>query len=328
MIAIVAVVAAFSPTGASAEEEVLPSVDERIYTATDVQELLNERDALAVRLATASKTTVVEPTGYQSSEDCSSLQCYTSQVLPSGLLYRSYIAAPHEPRLGTSALYDNTAKSWRWDSTLGGRVGLYRRNNPTNLNLDAWQVDLEGAVMVRLDPQEKMDVESADFRFGLLFTGKKDNFTFKTGYFHISSHVGDEYLIKNPTFERINYVKESLIFGTAFQATPECRVYGEVAWGLIATGGAEPWQFQFGSEYARIAASPARGAPFAAINIQMRQEVGFAAGLNLMTGWQWKGPESARTFRTGVTYFNGPSNQYQFYQRYDSQFGFGVWYDF
>ena len=299
-----------------------------IYSTTDIDAVLNAGSTFGDQFEFASQTLTLPAGASVCQQEVQPQPCCRQYVMPNGLLYRSYIAAPHEPRLASSVLYDNTAGSWRWDSTLGGRVGLYRRDSPPDMNLDAWQVDLEGAVMVRLDPQEKMDVESADFRFGLLWTGKKDNLAFKLGYFHVSSHVGDEYLIKNPAFLRINYVKESLIFGTSLQATPECRVYGEVAWGMIATGGAEPWQFQFGSEYAKIADIPTHGAPFSAMNIQMRQEVDFAAGLTLMSGWQWKGPDTGRTFRLGLTCFNGPSNQYQFYQRYDSQFGLGVWYDF
>lgn len=225
-------------------------------------------------------------------------------------------------------MYDSRANGWRWDSTLGGRVGLVRRYAPPRLNLDAWQIDVEGAVMVRLDPQEQMDLESSDYRFGLLWTGQRGNLTYKFGYFHISSHVGDEYMVRFPAFDRINYVKESLVMGTAWQASPEWRLYGELAWGMIATGGAEPFQLQYGAEYAKIAANPMRGAPFAAINLQQRQEVDFAAGVNMMTGWQWKGRDSGRAFRVGLQYFNGPSNQYQFYTRYDNQFGLGVWFDY
>lgn len=251
-----------------------------------------------------------------------------SEVLPDGLLYRSYIAAPHEPRFASVGNYDVGKKSWRWDSALGGRVGLFRHNQPDFLSLDAWQVDLEGAALPRLNPESQMDVESVDYRFGLLWTGKRDNIAVKFGYFHVSSHVGDEYLIRNPTFQRMNFVRESLVLGTSVQATSDLRYYGEVAWAMATNGGAKPWQFQFGSEYAEQSERPGRPAPFSAINIQLREEVGFAAGVTVMSGWQWTGPESGRTMRIGLQYFNGPSNQYQFLRRYDNQFGLGTWFDY
>lgn len=251
-----------------------------------------------------------------------------SEVLPDGLLYRSYIAAPNEPRFASIGSYDLSKKSWRWDATLGGRVGLFRQNQTQFLNLDVWQIDLEGAAMPRLNPHLQMDVESVDYRFGLLWTGKRDNVAFKFGYFHTSSHVGDEYLLENPTFERINFVRESLVLGSSVQATPEFRYYGEAAYAVSVSGGARPWQFQFGGEYAAIAERPTRGAPFSAINVQLREEVDYAAGITLMTGWQWKGPESGRTMRVGLQYYNGPPTQYEFFRRYDNQLGAGIWFDY
>ncbi|MEZ6132322.1 MAG: DUF1207 domain-containing protein [Planctomycetaceae bacterium] len=252
----------------------------------------------------------------------------THEVMPVGLLYRSYIAAPHEPRMSSTLLYDTSAHESRWDSTLGGRIGLYRRNNPDNMNLDAWQIDVEGAVMVRLDPGEQMDLESSDYRFGLLWTGRRDNISYKAGYFHISSHVGDEYQIKNPLFQRINFVRESLIVGTAIQMTPEVRTYIEAAYAVAYHGGAKPFQVQYGAEYVRVPCRPGSKTPFVAANFQHRQEVDFEAGINLMTGYQWTGPNTGRTMRIGLQYFNGPTNQYQFIGRYDNQLGFGIWVDY
>lgn len=182
--------------------------------------------------------------------------------------------------------------------------------------------------MPRLNPQMQMDVESVDYRFGLLWTGQKNDLAFKLGYFHTSSHVGDEYLLKNPTFSRVNFVRESLVLGLSYQPTLETRCYGEVAWANAYTGGAKPWQFQLGAEYSSIAIQPTHGAPFAAMNIHLRQEVDYAAGLTLMSGWQWKGPKSGRAIRIGVQYYNGPTNQFEFIGRYDNQLGAGIWFDY
>lgn len=313
-------------------DESLEGTSGSVFASSDVDELLHEDGDFTKKFRVASHTAEPEIAEIVattvSSSNVRRSNCYRHRVMPSGLLYRSYIAAPHEPRFSSAALIDTSAGEARWDATLGSRVGLYRRENPPRMNLDAWQIDIEGAAMVRLDPQEKMDLEAGDYRFGLLWTGKRDNLALKFGYFHMSSHVGDEYLIKNPTFERINYVRESLIMGASLQASPQWRVYGEVGWAAIATGGAEPWQLQLGTEYARLACRPTRGAPFVALNIQMREEVDFAPGVSILTGWQWRSPETGKAFRVGMQFFNGPSNQYQFYQQYDNQLGFGVWYDF
>ncbi len=271
---------------------------------------------------------VVRPPDFEFASESMLHHDLAKEVLPGGLLYRSYIAGPNEPRFSTVANYDVSKKTWRWDSTVGARVGIFRESQPGFLNLDAWQVDVEGAAMPRLDPQQQMDVESVNYRFGLLWTAKRDNVAYKFGYFHTSSHVGDEFLLKNPAFTRVNFVRESLVLGTSVQASPALRYYGEVGWAIAATGGAKPWQFQFGAEYSPLAPVQTQGAPFSAVNIQLREEVNYAAGVTLMTGWQWKDREFGRTFRVGWQYFNGPTNQFEFLRRYDNQLGMGIWFDY
>lgn len=249
-------------------------------------------------------------------------------VMPEGLLFQPYSAAPHEPGMNSVLKYDLSKDEWRWDSTLGGRVGIYRQNYPLLLALDAWQIDVEGASIYRLNPELDMDVESYDVRFGVLWAGRRDQLAFKFGYFHLSSHLGDELLFHDPTVERIHFVRESLVFGTSLQATPKWRLYGEAAWAFAVRGGAKPMHFQFGTEYLAIPFSPRRGAPFTSVNLQLRQESNYAAGVTIMSGWQWTGAKSARTLRLGAHYFNGPSNQYAFFNRFDNQVGAGLWLDF
>ena len=91
---------------------------------------------------------------------------------------------------------------------------------------------------------------------------------------------------------------------------------------------AKPLQFQLGTEYARQALRTSRGAPFVALNLEIRQEVDFSPGVSILTGWQWRNPETLKAFRVGMQYFNVPSNQYEFYQDHNAQLGIGVWYDF
>ena len=47
---------------------------------------------------------------------------YVWQLLPDGLIYKSYLAGLKEPRLGTQVFYERE-EGWKWDVTLGGRVG-------------------------------------------------------------------------------------------------------------------------------------------------------------------------------------------------------------
>ncbi|WP_345682657.1 DUF1207 domain-containing protein [Novipirellula caenicola] len=248
-------------------------------------------------------------------------------ILPDGLLYKSYLAGPHEPRIST-VLFSDTESGILWDATLGGRVGLLRYGTPGAVAAEGWQWDLEGAVMVRLDVENSEDVESMDFRFGTLITYADGPWSAKLGYFHISSHVGDEYMERFPLFQRINYVTESLIAGVSYQASDPLRVYGEFAYAVKASGGAKPIQIQFGAEHVPVPLQPKRGGPFNAINVDVREAVDFSPTMTLQTGWQWQGMASQRRIRFGLQYLNGYTTQFEFFHQREEQIGIGSWFDY
>ncbi|TWU33414.1 DUF1207 domain-containing protein [Novipirellula artificiosorum] len=252
---------------------------------------------------------------------------WTWTALPDGLLWHSYLAAPHEPRIST-VIFGDTDHGIYWDATLGGRVGLLRYGTGDARGGQGWQWDVEGAAMTRLNIREQEDVESVDFRFGTLITTRQGNWGAKFGYFHISSHVGDEYLIRNPLFERINYVTESLVLGGSLYPNERVRIYGESALAVKRSGGAKPWQFQTGFEYTGIPVSRTSGNPFFAVNLDLREAVDFDPAWTLQTGWQWKGSKSGNQFRTGLQYHNGPTSQFEFFYEDEHYLGGGVWYDY
>lgn len=249
------------------------------------------------------------------------------QVLPDGLLYRSYAAGTKEPRFSSVYLYDDR-NGWRWDSTLGGRVGVVRYGTEEASGASGWQLDMEGAVFARLLPHEKDDLESADFRFGVPLTWSDGSLSVKFGYYHISSHLGDEFLLKRPDYPRVNYVRDALLWGISKDLNPELRVYGETGWAYSFDGGAKPWEFQFGGEYAQTGDDDTLLKPFAAIHTNLRQEFNYGGNLNVVAGWQWTGSSSGRAFRVGLQYFRGKSSQYSFYQQRDRMVGGGLWFEY
>lgn len=253
---------------------------------------------------------------------------WTWQPIPDGLLYRSYAAGPKEPRFSTAFLYDSDGRRWVIDATVGARVGILRYGTSGSRNAEGWQFDLEGAASPRLSGSKLLDLESTDYRFGALLTYTRGRFAYKAGYTHISSHMGDEFILKNPDAVRRNYVKESFVLGTRFHFTESVDLYGEVSWAPVYDGGAKPLEFQLGAEYASQLCSTRRGGSFAATNAQWRQESDFTPAFNTLVGWQWTGRESGTVFRFGLQYYTGPTSQVQFLGRRDHLIGIGTWFDF
>jgi hypothetical protein len=260
--------------------------------------------------------------------------------LPDGLMYRSYLAGVKEPRIGTAwmtdsqlgprhdARLDTPFVGTVWDNTLGARVGILRYGTPNAYRPEGFQVDLIGSAQPRLNPYAlSAPLLSADFTVGIPITYARGRWQYKTGYNHLSSHLGDELLVNNPAFlaQRLNYVRDSIMLGVGCYATDSLRLFGEFDYAFGAEDGAQPVELQFGADY-----SPAKpgGAPFFAVYGDLRQELKYGGFFVVQAGWQWRGGLALHTFRIGVEYFNGKSPQFEFFNQFEQRIGWGIWYDF
>jgi len=251
---------------------------------------------------------------------------YQWQLLPDGLMYPAYLANGRESRISAQWLQEED-QGGLWDITLGGHVGIFRYGTSDPLLPQGFQADIEGAAFPRLTLDWDRDLVSVDFRFGVPLTLRQGPFETKLAYYHLSSHLGDEFWMKHPDLERINYSRDVFVWGIAYRIVPDLRLYGEAGWAVYTSGGSEPWEFQFGVDYSSVRLSSALGSPFFALNARLRQEVDFGGNFTAQTGWQWRG-QSGHLLRTGFSYFNGKADQGEFFRQQEEQFAFGIWYDY
>ncbi len=249
----------------------------------------------------------------------------TWQLAPDGLIYHSYLAGLRESRIGNQWISEKDDGSL-WDVSLGGRVGLLRYGTLDSLEPEGWQLDIEGAAFPRLDPRNNMDLRSVDFRFGIPLTYGRGPWQLKLAYYHLSSHLGDEYIFRNNITTRFNYSRDAFVLGGSYYLNSNVRLYAEADWAFYSDV-SEPWAFQFGAEYSPRHYSGWHGTPFFAVNAHLREEVNFSGNVVVQAGWQWRG-QSGHLVRTGFQYYNGLSNQYSFFNQAEEQIGGGIWYDF
>ena len=255
-----------------------------------------------------------------------STECWTWQVLPQGLMYKSYLAGPKEPRIASQWVKDKTY-GWIWDITLGGRVGILRKGTCDPLNPQGWQVDIEGAAFPRLNMEHENDLVACDYRFGIPFTHAVGRHHYKIAYYHLSSHLGDEWMLQHPGIQRINYSRDAVVFGYSFYPRPAFRLYGEVGCALGRGELTDLWEFQFGAEYSPPQPTGFHPVPFMAINGYLRQEFDYGGSVTVQSGLQWRGA-TGNLFRMGMQCYAGTSDQFEFYDQYECKVGFGIWYDF
>ncbi|RMF86446.1 MAG: DUF1207 domain-containing protein [Planctomycetota bacterium] len=216
---------------------------------------------------------------------------------------------------------------WMWDIALGGRVGIFRYGTGDSFRPEGFQVDIEGAGLPRLDMEHENDVISADFRFGIPITFGTRQWQTKFAYYHLSSHLGDEFLLRFPGTRRLNYSRDVLVLGESWYPIDELRLYAEMGWAFSSDGGSKPWEFQFGAEYTPAVPGDALGAPFVAVGSHLREDVDFGGNLVVQTGWMWLAP-AGHMFRMGMQYFVGQSEQFEFYDQYEEKLGLALWYDY
>jgi len=247
--------------------------------------------------------------------------------VPSGLIYHSYMAGVHEPRLALVAMNNLDGRNL-WDATLGGRVGMLQYGNGDPVNPVGYQLDFYGAAIARLDTDNQQDLDSTDYVFGFPITWGDAQQQWKLGYAHLSSHLGDEYAISHPgsLFDRVNYVRDSIVFGTSYYATPAWRLYGEVGWAFHASDGAGRVDSQIGTEISQPGPTT-HFVPFFATNLRMRTDSDFSSDITLQAGWLHRNL-LGNMLRFGGQYYNGKSSQSQFYRLYEQQLGIAIWYDF
>lgn len=307
------------------------SDDEILAVSTSGLELIEPgvMDAAAeLQTASAVHPSAWRRLSYLHAPSQSDPNCYNWYILPAGVLYKSYIAGEKEPRMAAAYLSEKDRGSV-FDATIGGRLGFVRYGTPGPINPQGFEWDLEAAAMLRQDIEQELDVEAVDFRIGTVLTWRRGPTAVKAGYYHLSSHLGDEFLLRNPGYPRLNYVRDSLLVGVRQNLRPDFTLYGEVAYAFNVDGGAEPLELQFGAEYTPIDNSPNRtNAPVFAINGHTREEFDFGGSVNIIAGWEWRGRHSNRRLRIGGQYYNGKELQWSFYNESVSLTGLGIWYDF
>lgn len=245
--------------------------------------------------------------------------------LPQGNLYGTYWASSAEPRMAVKVV-EEQAHGQLVDSEIAGRIGFVRFG--ARDRLEGWQLDLLGGVNLRQDPEVDLDMQATDYRFDIPVTYRNGHHAFKAGYYHVSSHVGDEFLVRNNILQRQNFLRDVFNVGYSYSPLPELRLYGEVGYGFNVDV-SEPFEFQFGFDYGPASITRIHGAPFVALNVHLREELNFGGNVAIQAGWAWRGAAvTGGILRSGAYFYDGGSPLFSFYQTHETQVGWGLWYDY
>lgn len=162
-------------------------------------------------------------------EDCTQNDCYCrwGEWFPDDpVIFRHFMADPRALvysvawRFNDTALNKNNIPVSYWDT-----CAFYRW-----YNVWPWcgwlQIELEGGLWAVFDPlTESSPLINADYYVGIPITYAIGPWAFRLRGYHISSHIGDEFLLNHPGFDRRNPSAEYLDFFTSWDFTDEIRFY-------------------------------------------------------------------------------------------------------
>jgi hypothetical protein len=192
---------------------------------------------------------------------------------------------------------------------------------------DGLQIGISGGVFAQFDLQAaSFDLINADYVVGIPITFRSSGFSARVRSYHQSSHLGDEFLLRDGAFQRENLSFEALEVILSQEAGP-LRVYGGGEWlfrrepealeDLLAHGGAE------------LRAGPSEGPRLVvAVDVKSTEEHDWEPGWSARAGvelaiWRDHG-HPPRQWQIFVEAYDGPSPYGQFFQEQLRWLGLGV----
>jgi hypothetical protein len=142
-----------------------------------------------------------------------------SVAFPEDQIFCPLIADPKEPRSFVSylrgtfrSLDDPTGEGTSIASVgVGDTFGLFRVGGPDPG--EGLQLDVVGGIFAQFDlGAPSNDLINADYVIGFPLTFRRRGFSFRAKLYHQSSHLGDEYLLRNDEIVRENLSFESIEF--------------------------------------------------------------------------------------------------------------------
>lgn len=184
------------------------------------------------------------------------------------------------------------------------------------------QIELQGSLWAVFDPlHESSPLMNADYYGGLAVTYACGPWSYRLRGYHISSHIGDEFLLNHPHFHRKNPSAEYLDFYVSNYLSDDIRLYGGI--GVILH---QDESFRTGRMYYQAGAefhmsefgfyNPRRqfyGRPYFAMDFRYQTVQNHHVNQTYVLGYEWGNTYCMQhVFRIFLEYHSGYSYEGQF----------------
>jgi hypothetical protein len=194
---------------------------------------------------------------------------------------------------------------WRADIQIGIEAGIW----------SVFNLKVHGP-----NPNGGAELVNTDFYVGIPVTYAVNKWAYKFRVYHISSHLGDEFMVNHPTFRRLNPSFEAFDVFASFQANDILRIYGGP--GLILhsdkTFRMKHWYLEYGFETRfggkKMDYHKLYGTFFAAAHFRTWQRLDYNFDGTFVMGYEWSKLQGVgRKIRLLLEYHTGYSLEGQFF---------------
>lgn len=256
-------------------------------------------------------------------------------AFPKDDVFRPLLADPKQPQFFAS--WQATRVRTNQTSTNIGSVGFGENFGfyTSRQGCNGWQVGILAGVFAQFNLNEpSMDLINADYVVGIPFSWRSGGWSTRVRLYHQSSHVGDEFLLGQPGFNRVNLSFEELEAIASYD-NRWARVYAGGAtllhrepttldrlraqWGLELRGPTMPSPI-LGNALEGLLITPILGADFKSF-----EELKWIINTNVLSGIEWSMEGSTRRFRVLFNYYHGFAPYGQFFAQKVEWFGIGLY---
>lgn len=179
------------------------------------------------------------------------------------------------------------------------------------------------------------ELVNTDYYGGIPITYARNKWSFRLRGFHISSHLGDEFLINHPGFHRVNPSNEVVDFFVSYQAKDAIRLYAGPAVIVHSdpTFRWKPFYIEYGTEVRFLGTKFVKqrlyGTLYLTLHFRNMQELNWNFDGTYRGGYEFSKLQGiGRKFRFYIEYHHGYSYEGQFskmrdhYMQYNISYGF------
>ncbi|MGN6724511.1 MAG: DUF1207 domain-containing protein [Tepidisphaeraceae bacterium] len=222
---------------------------------------------------------------------------------------------------GTINLNDTVAVGF------GETIMLIRQDYPSGFR---WEAGVQAGLFGLFDMNsDSADLIDADYNVGGYAAARWDKFSILGRFYHQSSHLGDEYLLRANHVERLNYSFEEARLLLSYDLPAGFRTYGGFGFALDQDPNSQlhPWSIQYGLEWRDPETLPGLSfmRPIAAADFQQRATNDWRFTYSLRAGIELEDPSRfSERLQLMAEYYDGDSTNGQFFKDRNQYFGIGL----